>query len=211
MENPTTNLTTKPDSEKSPDEIEREMAQTRESITEKVSILESQVKGTLESVSGTVEAVKDAVSSAPEAVSETVKQTVEAVKEQVRSIDVAGCIRDNPWAAVGTSMLGGFLAGFFLLGGSKSRRTASPVPGLTSSSYQPTPASGGVLDDLFNMVGKEVREMAGMALTSATEALKQNINTAVPGLINRAVDQVTHTNGATGEPRVHGPDYAARG
>jgi ElaB/YqjD/DUF883 family membrane-anchored ribosome-binding protein len=209
VENPTTNLTAKPD-EKSPDEIEREMVQTRESITEKVSILESQVKGTIESVTGTVDAVKEAVTNAPEAVSETVKQTVAAVKEQVRSIDVAGFIRDNPWGAVGTSVLGGFLAGFFLLGGSKSRRTAPPVPGLSSASYQPAHDSGGILDDLFSLVGKEAREMAGMALASATEALKRNINTAVPGLIDRAVDQVTQANGTTGESRVHGPDYAAR-
>jgi hypothetical protein len=47
-------------------------------------------------------------------------------------------------------------------------------------------------------------------MASATEALKRNINTAVPGLIDRAVDQVKQANGVTGESRVHGPDYAAR-
>ena len=104
--------------------------------------------------------------------SETVKQTVEAVKEQVRSIDVAGCIRDNPWAAVGSSVVGGFLTGFFLLGGRSSRRSAPPMPsGLAATAYEPAPARGGVFQDLFDMVGKEVREMAGMAMASATEAM----------------------------------------
>jgi len=123
------------DADKTPEEIEREMHQTRDSITEKVSLLESQVVGNInsvttaadavkEAVTDTVQAVKSAVSTAPGAVSDTVKQTFAAVKDSVRdgvnSVNVTGCIRDNPMAALGTSTVAGFLAGFFL-GGRSSR------------------------------------------------------------------------------------------
>lgn len=118
MENRTPDVST--DDQKSPDQIEREMFQTRDSITEKVAALENQVLGTIQTatstVSDTVQAVKEAVTTAPSAVRESVKQAVGAVKESVASFSVSGCIRDNPMAALGTSTLGGFLIGYLLPG-----------------------------------------------------------------------------------------------
>src|SRR4051812_40494156 len=101
------------------------MADTRESITEKVSLLENQVLGTVHAVTDTVGAVKEAITAAPAAVSDTVKQTVQAVRDTVKdtvdsvkrtvgSFSVTECVRKNPWAAVGTTGAAGFLAGFFL-------------------------------------------------------------------------------------------------
>lgn len=118
MENRTPDVST--DDQKSPDQIEREMYQTRDSITEKVAALENQVLGTIQTatstVSDTVQAVREAVTTAPSAVRESVKQAVGAVKETVASFSVSECIRDNPMAALGTSTLGGFLIGYFLPG-----------------------------------------------------------------------------------------------
>ena len=92
MENPTPGVST-PD--KSPDQIEREMAQTRESITEKVAALECQVVGTVktaaDTLTGTVDAVKEFVTTAPGAVGETVKKATEAVSETVKkTFDITG-------------------------------------------------------------------------------------------------------------------------
>jgi len=115
------NRTADVSADKSPEEIEREMERTRDSITEKVAALENQVIGTIQTatstVSDTVNAVKEAVSSAPHAVKETVMETVNAVKETVTSFSVSECVSNNPWAAVGTSAAGGFLLGFLLPAG----------------------------------------------------------------------------------------------
>jgi len=58
--------------EKTPEQIEAEMMQTRESITQKVAALETQVVGTVQTaadtLTGTVEAVKELVTTAPGAV-----------------------------------------------------------------------------------------------------------------------------------------------
>ena len=224
MENPTPGVTAATDAEKGPDQIEREMATTRDSITEKVALLENQVLGNIQSVTSgvtdAVDAVRDAVTSAPGAMSDTVKHTVAAVKESVmetvRSIDVTGCIQKNPWSALGTSALSGFLAGYFLGGGGRSR----PVMARSAPVAEPVAAGGGfqlpgVFDELFGMLGKEVRQIAESALSSASAALKQSISGVVPGLVDNAVHRVTDATGATTGPtdttRVHGPNYAARG
>jgi len=226
VENPTPGLTVTGarDADKSPDQIERDMAQTRDSITEKVALLENQVLGNIQSVTSgvteAVDAVKEAVTTAPAAVSDTVKQTVEAMKESVRSIDVTGCIRDNPAAALGASTLGGFVIGL-MFGGGRSRRAAAPTMPFTGQPVQSAAPSGGFqlpgfVEDMLGMVTRELKQVAETALSSAVASLKQNISTAVPTIVETAVHRVTdavnHVNGSDhGTNRVHGPDYAARG
>ena len=90
-----------PETEKTPEDIQQEMLQTRESLTEKVEALEHQVVGT-------VEAVKSFVTTAPETVSDTVKQAAAAVSESVKeTFDITGHIRKHPLAAVGVAALPG--------------------------------------------------------------------------------------------------------
>jgi ElaB/YqjD/DUF883 family membrane-anchored ribosome-binding protein len=135
--------------EKSPDAIERDMEQTRESITQKVAALENQVLGTIQTasntISDTVQTVKDTVSTAPAAVKETVQETVAAVKDSVKetftsvkesvaAFSLTDCVREHPGAALGTSAVVGFLTGFLLLGGRDSRPLMArgyrePAPG----------------------------------------------------------------------------------
>jgi len=122
--------------EKSPDRIERDMEQTRESITAKVSALETQVLGTIQTatntISDTVQAVKDTVTTAPTAVKETIQESVAAVKDSVKetfasvkdsvaSFDLGACVGNHPAAALGTSVATGFVTGFLLFGGRDSR------------------------------------------------------------------------------------------
>ena len=247
MENPTANVNAT-GGEKSPDEIEREMLETRDSITEKVAALENQVLGNIQSVtSGVTEAVqtvKEAVATAPTAVSDTVKQTVAAVKETVRdtvgSFSVTECVRDNPLAALGTTTVAGFLAGYFLTGGERSSSFSRPimaqgrdvpVPGGRVASAHtayaaPAPAYAapapsresaepGLFGNLLGMVGKQVRDLAEQALSTAVASLQESIKTRVPQMVDTAVSNVTervacatesHGNGAT---RVAGPNYSA--
>ena len=190
--------------DKTPEEIEREMLQTRESITEKVAALENQVVGTVQTAAdtftNTVEAVKSFVTAAPEAVSDTVKHAAEAVKETFE-FDVTGCIRRNPWAAVGTTALFGCVVGWFAaprrrsLGapegyvpaaaGAATERLAAPPP------EPPRPAQPGVIDELLGMVGDKVKELARTAVESLTEVAKENIHAAVPGLVGSVADRLT--------------------
>jgi len=218
-----------------PDRIEREMEQTRESITQKVSLLENQVLGTIQTATNTltdtVQTVKDTVTTAPAAVKETVQETVAAVKDSVRetfatvkdsvaSFSLTDCTRNHPGAALGTSVVGGFLTGFLLLGGRESRplmargfrepapdgrpgtvpHEYAPFGGATGSHSHAVPAQPGIFSGLMGMIGGEIEQLARQALTTAIASLKQSVNEKVPRLMDDAVqtlaDRVTGHNGA---------------
>jgi len=176
--------------EKTPEEIEREMLHTRESITEKVVALENQVIGTAQSVtsavSDTVEKVKSLVTNAPTAVSDTVKKSIASVRE---SLDVTGCVRSHPWSAVGTSAAAGFLLGY-LLGG--RRESSHPLAAMAPQpvAAPPPPSEPGFFDELLGQVSREVKRLAQDAIASASAALKQNISTEVPKMVDSAVSRV---------------------
>jgi len=135
--------------DKSPDRIERDMEQTRESITAKVSALENQVLGTIQTatntISDTVQAVKDTVTTAPAAMKETIQESVAAVKDSVKetfasvkdsvaSFNLGECVGNHPGTSLGASAAAGFVTGYLLFGGRDSqplmaRGFREPAPG----------------------------------------------------------------------------------
>lgn len=243
MENATPGVTYPPDADKTPEQIEREMHRTRDALTEKVAALESQVLGTIQNatdtVSETVQSVKSVVESviaAPSAVGDTVKQTMSSVgdslmhtvRDTIGSFSVSGCVRGNPLASLGASTAAGFLAGYFLLGGRSSRPlmargAAAPAPGgragpAVAAAYTAPPAAenAGWFGGVGEAIGKELRELAGHAISTAVASLKQGIGTQVPGMVDAALHTVTdrvggaNGPGAGGTTRVGGPEYAAK-
>ena len=118
----------------SPELIEREMEQTREWLTEKVSLLENKVIGQLNSatdtVQGTVDSVQETVHSVKTAVQDTVQSVSETVKDSVRSmaegmketLDVHKHVQQNPLAMVGGAAALGFLTGLIVFRGRPTSR-----------------------------------------------------------------------------------------
>jgi len=204
--------------EKTPEQLEREMLQTRESLTEKVAALESQVVGTVQTaadtLSGTVDAVKEFVTTAPSAVGDTVKQAASAVSETVKkTLDISGHVRDYPWAAVGISTGLGFLTGWLVSGGRSSfARLASESPApptFTPPGPAPsaTPGGPGFFNDLIGMLGRKVREVTETLIDSATTAVNQTVRENVPKLVDVAAEHLTPDAGATGTARMAGGGY----
>lgn len=216
-----------PAADKSPDQIEREMQQTRESITEKVAALENQVVGTVQTaantLTGTVESVKSLLTTAPEAVTDTVKQATAAVSETVKeAFDITGHVRNNPLAAVGISALVGGIVGYLtgnvgrsgrLLERTSSAPVVSPdAPDAAPSyaaSYQPAAdRKPGIFDEFMDMLGDKAKEMARVALESVSAAVRQNIETGLPKLVDDAAARLVDT-GAT-PSATHGDPFDAR-
>jgi hypothetical protein len=190
-------------SEKAPEQIEQDMVQTRESITEKVTALENQVLGTLQNaantVTNTVDAVKEAVTSAPSAVSDTVKNTVEAVKqtwqETVGSFSVSKCVQTYPAAALCTTVLGGFVIGYGLTSSRrKSEDQFEPSGGFTPRDLTARPPveeranPPSMLSGVFAMITEQLRQVMEEATSSAMTALKQSVATHVPEVVDSAVE-----------------------
>lgn len=165
--------------------IQKEMHETRESITQKVAALENQVVNTLQAVTGTVDAVKEAVTTTPTAVSETVRQTVDEVKqtlhEKLASLQLASCVRNHPWPALGISLLGGFLL---------SQRFFTPRSSSGKIRAVRTPACGEdetLLARLVEMVGDGVCQLAENSLKTAMDSLNRSVGAQVPDLVDSAV------------------------
>jgi ElaB/YqjD/DUF883 family membrane-anchored ribosome-binding protein len=203
---------------KTPEEIEREMHQTREALTEKVAALETQVVGTVQTaadtLTDTVEAVKSFVSSAPEAVSDTVKQAAAAVSETVKdTFDITGHVRRHPWAAVGISALLGSIVGCLT---ARSRVESAPRAAVSPPMPVPTPPASradekqGVIDEFMDMLGDKAKDLARTALESVSSALKQNIESGVPKLVDEAASRLTETGADSGAPTLAGGFDARR-
>lgn len=204
--------------DKSPEEIEREMLLTRESLTEKVTALENQVVGTVQTaadtITGTVEAVKSLVDTAPEKVTETVKQASAVVSDALKgTFDISGHVREHPWVAVGLSALLGGIVGAMLAprrgaGGSFSpfAEATGPMPAAAhpSTVAQPVaaaaPAQPGVLDEIRAAIGGKVRELAETALNTVSASLKSTLETTVPKLVDEAASRLTETDAEDGPP-----------
>jgi len=196
-----------------PELIEREMEQTRESLTEKVSLLEQKVVGQIQSaadaVQDTVQCVKSAVQDTVQSVTGTVSHSVQSLTDGVKDVlDIQRHTRENPWAMVGGAAAAGFVTGLLVF-----RRESS---GTSLPAYQPTPftsepagrpAAPSVshrpawLNDLFDMAGQEFKKLAEQALAAATTSLRQTVQTGIPKLIERAVPDVgaCRTDQATGD------------
>ena len=215
---------TAPTSDKTPEEIEREMLLTRESLTNKVAALENQVVGTVQTaadtLTGTVESVKSLITTAPGAVGDTVKQAASAVSEKMKEVfDISGHVREHPLAAVGISMLAGGLTGYLLGGGravsSDSVAASSPPAAYAPPAYAPPavsaaamtaaelprPSGPGVFDELFSMLGRKLREVAETVIDTATAAVNKNVQEGVPKLVDAAAERLTPDTAGPSERR----------
>jgi cell division septum initiation protein DivIVA len=177
--------------EKTPEQIEREMLHTRESLTEKVEALEHEV-------AGTVEAVKSFVTNAPEAVSDTVKQAAAAVSESVKeTFDITRHIQRHPLAAVGASALAGCIVSWLIFRDSASSNAAHMTSRMAEAAPDhppvapaaPTyaaPREPGLFDELFGMFGDKAKELARTALETVAASLRESIQTQIPRVVNDA-------------------------
>jgi len=207
VENKSADLTPPPE-ERKPEEIEREMLETRQSLTQKVAALEQAVVGNIHNVTQTVADVKEQVKDTVESVKESVAGTVDTVKEKLKdALDISSHVRAQPWAAVGISAAAGFLTGFLTASGTRSipRRMSEAsapagmyaVPHTTSARDESDGGGwlhglmggmfGGVLGDLGQRAARELRTIGEQALNTALQSLRQKVETTVPHLVDSAV------------------------
>src|SRR6476469_5938080 len=166
----------------SPELIEREMESTRESLTHKVSLLENKVIGQVETatdtVQGTMDSVQDTVQSVKAAVQDTVQSVTETVKGSVQSLtdgmkealDVRKHVEQNPLAMVGGAAVAGFVTGLLVF---RRETSGGNLPAYTplataqaAVSHRPS-----WLNDILEMAGREVKQIAQQVLTQASASL----------------------------------------
>jgi len=195
---------TVPASDKTPEQIQDEMLHTRESLTEKVTALENQVVGTVQTaadtLTGTVESMKSFITTAPGAVSDTVKQAASVVSEKVReAFDISGHVREYPWTSVGVSTLLGCVTGWLVFRDGSSTSASEPSPARSSPPMAPVysapPSSArsgpGIFDEFFTMIGRKVREIAENVIDTASGAVNRSVREGLPKLVDAAAERLT--------------------
>jgi len=187
--------------DKTPEQIQTEMAETRESLTEKVAALESQVVGTVQNAANTltdtVDAVKSFVKNAPESVSDTVDQVATEVSDRVkRTFDITSRVQSNPWSSFGVSVGLGFVAGLLVFRERKSAAFSTPASSPPSTAYPTLPFSPasaptpGLFDDLMGMLGRKVKEVTEGVIDAATGAVNKNLREGIPKLVDEAAKRL---------------------
>lgn len=194
--------------EKTPEEIEEEMARTRIAITHKVAALESQVRDTVTSathtITGTVDTVKTLFQEGPARAEEAIRHAKAALSDSVKGLlneDLVEPVRKHPWEAVGISVGVGLLAGWMLSGGRSTRSVAAPaysdepvrpfMPQPVTQFPAPAPApeapaQPGLFDDLIQLMGRKLREVAENAIETASQSVNTSIREHVPEIVSAA-------------------------
>jgi len=208
-----------------PDVIRHDIEQTRESLTEKLEVLESEVKGTIadakETVTGTIETAKQTVEDITSNVKETVQETVQSVK---RTFDLPYQTQLHPWGMMCGSMVAGFLAGYLLpstrriaqWGHRLAARAAAPsaapryeAPSRPNGQAQQPAATSegpGMLDRLLEQFEPEVNKVKEMAIGTVVGLLRDWITHNIPASLAPKVEELLNqtTSKLGGEP-IRGP------
>ena len=193
--------------DESPEVIEQQLQETRDSLTQKVSALESQVVDTLQNatatVSGMVDQVKTAVPETLAGMKETIGEVKERVAKSVReTLDVSHHTRQKPWAMVGGAAAVGFIAGMILFRrtyaapaaqrGAYAPPAPAPYPAAAASAPARSPVKlpgwlDQIVDKLGDKVTEEVRKLGELAVATASSSLQQTVEKVVPQFLGNRV------------------------
>ena len=200
--------------DQSPELIEKQMEETRESLSEKVSQLEQQVVDKIQSatdaVQDTVQSVRSAVQDTVESVTGSVKDSVSSVSDGVKeALDVSKHVREKPWAMVGGAAAAGFIAGLLVFQRSQSAASLPAHALMPAANFPPQATQRpGWMNDLFDLAGREIRKIAEQALATTTASLKQSVEQGIPKLIDSALPDLGMRTMPDGKAANGTPGYA---
>jgi ElaB/YqjD/DUF883 family membrane-anchored ribosome-binding protein len=195
--------------------IRQQMEETRTSLSDKLEILEQQVKDTVQEakdvVHDSVDTVKDVVHETVDTVKDAVHDTVDTVKE---TFDISRQFQRHPWAMLGGSMLLGFLGAKLLERSEPDRPRAGdwphtphwshgPFTGPNGDGRPPHPGEraaappndnespdGGLLSSLTSQFGPELHKLKGMAVGAALGVVRDIISESIPEQLKPQVADV---------------------
>jgi len=179
--------------------IRRQMAQTREALTEKLETLEQKVADSVTAVTDTVANVKDKV-----------HEGVATVKE---AVDVRVQVDRHPWLILGGSVVCGYVLGSML---PSRREPGLPPPMMPERVFgngrhaQEKPEGAATGASWLSAFEPEIHHLKGLALGATLGTVREMLTEAVPPhmaeQLRDIIDAVTRKAG--GEP-IPKSDWAA--
>lgn len=179
----------------SSDQIREEIDQHRHDAADKIDRLQSQVQGAADDLRSQAQ---DTVAGMQEQVKGTVDETIETVKQ---NLDFREQVQERPLVALGAALIGGFVVGGMLGGGSENRSSGHHVD---SESTHTSHSSGGGMGSTVQHAVKSsgLEEMlsnaAAALMGSVTEQVKQTVDRNMPGF-SQKMDEAKRTPGSVME------------
>ena len=161
----------------------------------------SGVHGLVGGVQGLVGGVQGLQSGIQDTIHSLADDAKAGIKE---AFDVAPFVRENPWQAVGLAAGAGLVAG--LVFGPSKHGSSGGLGGAVQGFVGGAPGRPGVFDELFKMVGQEVRKIGETAIHSLSKSVNQTVTDRVPKLVDTAVTRFT--DGAAGNGHAAADDAA---
>jgi ElaB/YqjD/DUF883 family membrane-anchored ribosome-binding protein len=205
--------------------IRQKMQEARNSLTDKLEVLEESVVGTVSEtadvVKETVETVKDTVEATAETVKETVQEGVDTVRHW---LDFSGHTRQHPWLMMAGAAGFGFILETILVGRRPSTigavadvaaTVARPVAAASQHHHRShhngnghskkrgvTSAITSTMSGLFGNFGPQVAKLKDMAINSLLQMVKQTVLKSIPQQMHQTVTEMidTASRKLVGEP-----------
>ena len=186
-----------------PEAIRQEMDDTRNSLTDKISLLEQHVVDTVHEASAGVKQTVEAVKETVQSVRDSVGDTVDSVKE---SFSIPGQVGRHPWAMMAGTAGVGFLAGYIFMAPSPKTQPApiraprgtgngshkSP-PAMPSSFAQDAAAVDepeGVMRHLTRTFENEINQIKGLAIGTLAGVIRDLVGATIPEMMRSPVEEV---------------------
>jgi len=176
------------DKKQSPEVIEKKIQDTRESLTDKVALLEQTVVGTIQNatdaVQDTVTTVKSAVQDSVEAVKDSVQESVTSVTDSVKeTLDFAQHVRQHPWPMMAGAAFAGMAVGWLIYPRRHTPTVAAPRTAYTPAAASSEPREPGMLDAMMGKVGHEVQGLVASALDTTFATLREQVRDNWPKVV----------------------------
>jgi len=177
--------------------IERQMAETRHALTDKLDQLEQKVADTVSDATQTVEQVRSAVTGTVNTVTESVRDTVESVTD---ALDMSKQVQRHPWGMVAGATAVGFVGGCLLYSQNESRvssQTRQPAikPAKTGNGKHGLGQAVARFAERSPFGGSDtwqpiVEKLRGLAVGTALGVVKDLVSKHVPKTLEREVTGV---------------------
>lgn len=172
--------------------IRQKMAQTRESLRQKLDSLEDRTLGVVRETTEAVQSVAETVEGTVESATKAVKKTV---RNSVKMLDLGRHVEEHPWAAMSGAVATGFALSFLL---SRSRGSTDDSQWrrqqFATQGYQPPPPQqrtitpqpasqsqqSSVVSGLTQLLGPSIDSLKQLAIGTAIGVVKDMAMQSVP-------------------------------
>jgi len=192
--------------------IEKQMEETRASLSNKLEALENQVVDTVQTATDAVQNTTEAVAGTVESVKETVGEIGDKVSDTVHSVlsafNLSRQVEERPWLMFGGAIGLGWLTGWYLPDRTRKSRPTGAQPSFPATSSwaaAPVAAAPPAEPKVPGWVSNQLSRVRGLAVGMVMGAVRDLARESLPESIrDRVTEEVDNLTPHLGGEVIHG-------